>query len=63
MASNYPHFIHLAKIMIESYGSRALQIVEQRVADNSRLGNGESAQFWRHVALAIRETQPGPEAA
>jgi hypothetical protein len=58
-----PDFHLVAKVMIESYGTRTLQVIERRVADNSRDGNIERGQFWWRVALAIREIRPDLEGA
>jgi hypothetical protein len=53
-----PDFGFIAKIMIQSHGDRALQVIERRVAERSRDGNIKMARFWWCVALAIREIRP-----
>jgi hypothetical protein len=53
-----PDFALVADVMIQSYGTRTLQVIERRVADNSRDGNIEMARFWWRVGLAARERDP-----
>ena len=58
-----PDIARFARVMIRSYGSGALQVIEGRVAENSREGDVERSRFWWRVALAVRQMQPGLEGA
>jgi hypothetical protein len=56
-------FALVADVMLQAYGTRTLEVIQRRVADNSRDGNIEAARFWWRVALAIREPPHDPNVA
>jgi hypothetical protein len=54
----------VARMMIRSFGDRAVAIMDRRAEDHIRAGEAEGADFWRRVAHAIREIEaslPEPE--
>jgi hypothetical protein len=61
MAANL-HVREMARIAIRHYGSDAPGIMRRRVADQTRNGDAETAEFWSKVARSASEMLNGHKA-